>query len=545
MKPLHMFVYVNIFLFLPIQSAISFNNPNDGNTILEERVVTNTNDTGPGSLREAIYEANNLLHINRNIIRFKIPKTDPGYDAVKGIWIIQPDSAYEYIIDNGLTIDGFSQSAFIGEDTNPNGPEIVIDGINAGKNAYCFTTRAEGTEIYGLTINNFGSVAIIFYSPGFGKVSGCYIGTDYSGMKAAGNKFGIALWYKVSGVHIGPTEYAYPNIISGNTQSGIFLADSAQHNIIVGNYIGLNRDKTALVGNYLRGIDLERSSDYNEIFDNYIGGNMDGITIIRSNNNVIANNFIGTNESMESDFGNGSGVFLWSRSSDNLIVQNIIGHNTVSGVVIDSLSCQGNIISRNSISQNNGLGIDNRNGANSDLATPILLSVTASEIKGTAGANQIIEIFADTNEEGQVFIDSTVTDSQGNFTLSISGLPELPYITATARDSLGNTSEFSTPFTTTNIENHLVIRKFYLYQNYPNPFNPHTRIAYELPITNDVELSIYNALGQKVVTLVNERKPAGKYEVEWDAHQFSSGIYLVKLITDKGFSDSKKMILIK
>jgi hypothetical protein len=83
-----------------------------------------------------------------------------------------------------------------------------------------------------------------------------------------------------------------------------------------------------------------------------------------------------------------------------------------------------------------------------------------------------------------------------------------------------------------------------LHQNYPNPFNPRTIINYELPITNYVDLSIYNLLGQKVATLVNERKQGGYYQVEWDASQYSSGIYYYYLNTGN-FQDVKKMILVK
>ncbi len=83
-----------------------------------------------------------------------------------------------------------------------------------------------------------------------------------------------------------------------------------------------------------------------------------------------------------------------------------------------------------------------------------------------------------------------------------------------------------------------------LYQNYPNPFNPTTMINYQLPMTGSVELSIFNLLGQKVTTLVNERKRAGHHKVEWDASGYSSGIYLYQLKAGK-FQDMKKMILIK
>ncbi len=87
--------------------------------------------------------------------------------------------------------------------------------------------------------------------------------------------------------------------------------------------------------------------------------------------------------------------------------------------------------------------------------------------------------------------------------------------------------------------------EYKLFQNYPNPFNPKTIINYESPITNYVELSIYNILGQKVATLVSAEQPAGSYRVEWDASGFASGVYLYRLKTEQGFSKSKKLILLK
>ncbi len=86
--------------------------------------------------------------------------------------------------------------------------------------------------------------------------------------------------------------------------------------------------------------------------------------------------------------------------------------------------------------------------------------------------------------------------------------------------------------------------KFSLSQNYPNPFNPLTRINYELPITNYVSIKVYDALGNEVETLVNEKQNAGSYSVDFNAASLPSGIYFYKLVTEK-FSDSKKMVLIK
>jgi hypothetical protein len=87
-------------------------------------------------------------------------------------------------------------------------------------------------------------------------------------------------------------------------------------------------------------------------------------------------------------------------------------------------------------------------------------------------------------------------------------------------------------------------QSYVLHQNFPNPFNPMTVISYQLAVGSDVELSIYNTLGQKIAILVSEKQPAGTYTVEWDASGLASGIYYYRL--DAGnFQDMKKMVLLK
>ena len=85
---------------------------------------------------------------------------------------------------------------------------------------------------------------------------------------------------------------------------------------------------------------------------------------------------------------------------------------------------------------------------------------------------------------------------------------------------------------------------FILYQNYPNPFNPTTNIKFAIAKATDVKLSVYDALGREVETLVNEFISPGIYEVKWDAARFSSGIYFNKILTNE-FTSVKKMALIK
>lgn len=81
-------------------------------------------------------------------------------------------------------------------------------------------------------------------------------------------------------------------------------------------------------------------------------------------------------------------------------------------------------------------------------------------------------------------------------------------------------------------------------QNYPNPFNPSTKIKYSLERESDVNITVYDVMGREVADLLNERKPAGVYEVDFDASQLSSGVYIYK-ITAGDFVSSRKMILMK
>ena len=91
--------------------------------------------------------------------------------------------------------------------------------------------------------------------------------------------------------------------------------------------------------------------------------------------------------------------------------------------------------------------------------------------------------------------------------------------------------------------------EFSLEQNYPNPFNPATKIKYTIPANlksemSNVSLIIFDVLSIKITSLVNEEKPAGIYEVEWDATGLPSGIYFYQLKTES-YIETKKMLLLK
>ncbi|MEK7775102.1 MAG: T9SS type A sorting domain-containing protein [Candidatus Zixiibacteriota bacterium] len=85
---------------------------------------------------------------------------------------------------------------------------------------------------------------------------------------------------------------------------------------------------------------------------------------------------------------------------------------------------------------------------------------------------------------------------------------------------------------------------FGLNQNYPNPFNPTTNISFDVPKASHVELSVYNVLGQKVVSLVNQDMEPGSHTVAWDASNNSSGVYYYRIAAGT-FAQTKKMVLLK
>jgi hypothetical protein len=87
-------------------------------------------------------------------------------------------------------------------------------------------------------------------------------------------------------------------------------------------------------------------------------------------------------------------------------------------------------------------------------------------------------------------------------------------------------------------------KEYKLYYNYPNPFNPVTKIVFDIPKQSVSELTIYDISGRVIETIVNENLQAGKYEVQWNASNYSSGVYFYRLQTST-FTDTKKMLLVK
>jgi probable HAF family extracellular repeat protein len=174
------------------------------------------------------------------------------------------------------------------------------------------------------------------------------------------------------------------------------------------------------------------------------------------------------------------------------------------------------------------------------------------------------------NSDGQlraiIWMDSTMQDLNGMYSNLLSNgstLERANAISLEGRFIVGSGYNSATGLTeaflldtdiSTSIEDELnvnVPEEFTLLQNYPNPFNPSTKIKYTIPNVSlsgvegsRVKLRVYDVLGNEVATLVNESKPAGTHEVEFNASNLSSGVYFYKIQAGNYF-ETKKMLLIK
>ncbi len=155
-------------------------------------------------------------------------------------------------------------------------------------------------------------------------------------------------------------------------------------------------------------------------------------------------------------------------------------------------------------------------------------------------------IFAGIDGSG-VFLS---TNKGANWTITGLTDPEVLTLLASGTDLFAGTSggvwrrPLSEMITSVENKSNDIPSKFILEQNHPNPFNPSTSIQYAISSNQFVQLKVYDVIGNEVATLVNEEKPAGNYEVSFNASRLSSGIYFYKLQAGS-FVETKKMILIK
>jgi len=470
-------------------------------------LVTNTKDTGPGSLRQAILDAN--LHAGPDSIAFAIPATDAGYQPVAGVWTIKPTTPLPDILNDGTLINGSSQAGFAG-DTNPAGPETEIDGSLAGSSADGLKIRSFWNNIWGLAINRFNGNGISIAGAGGNVIIRSHIGvTPDAKAKAPNQSAGIRISQSALNF-IGFFDTTSANTIGGNTGSGIVISGPA------------------------------------------------------SRFNVVMVNRIGTNSAHSLNLGNGGdGIHLGDSASDNAVtgyafpMHVVIMNNGLVGIHVDGSSTVRNLLAAGCIYGNGGPGISLSNGGNNAKAAPVITDAGTALIKGTAAPNNMVFLYNDPGDEGKEYFATVYCDASGKF--SWIGTAKGPHITAVAVDTaagltVNNTSPFSAPQILTEVNSDgkdFQPLQFELSQNYPNPFNPTTRIIYQVAGTGDegagathVRLAVYDMLGREVAVLVDEKKDPGFYTVPFDAHGLASGVYLCRL-TAGTWSATKKMVLVR
>ncbi|MBI1917437.1 MAG: right-handed parallel beta-helix repeat-containing protein [Planctomycetes bacterium] len=340
--------------------------------------VTTTADSGAGSLRQAILDANNTPNLGAgpDIIQFDIPGS--------GVHTITPGSALPNITE-AVLIDGYSQPG-----SSPNTLavgdnavlEIRLDGASAGSSAIGLHLQGPGgSTVRGLSLTGFGSIAIAVDSAS-NVIEGNFLGLLADGTTTAGNGGDGVLISNVAGNLVGGTTPDARNLISGNAGSGVEVRFSgATGNVIAGNYIGTDKNGSTALGNGP-------------------GILVDGVSInIGASNNTIGGSAAGAGNLISGN--NGFGVHLYGfGTSDNKVQGNRIGTdatgtakvgNTRGGVEIDN-SASGNF-----------LGTDG-DGVN-DFSKGNLISGNSGEgvqigFNGTASGNVIAGNFIGTNAAG-------------------------------------------------------------------------------------------------------------------------------------------------
>ncbi|MCB0497266.1 MAG: BspA family leucine-rich repeat surface protein [Cyclobacteriaceae bacterium] len=443
-------------------------------------VVTNTNDSGTGSLRWCMDNA--IAIVGKETITFNIPISDPNYDGATERWTISPASDLPLITfaSGGAVIDASTQPGSADY-------RVILDG--QGTLTHGLSLQGP-SEVYGLWITNFTGGGIyyggfqngpaIFGTSGKGNLLnnnnyGIYlfnssnitiqsnlIGTDPSGTVATPNNIGIYAqgngigFPYVQGYIIGGSLATESNIISGNTNEGILLWYN-NGALIEGNWIGVDASGNAPLPN---NVGISHSIGINAtISNNVISSNTtNGLHLSRAENNNLFGNNIGVGSDGTTSLGNGIGVYFEPTGSANLNnaiggtsagEANIVANNSTYGIQISN--GYGNSVIANSIYCNGTLGISLNGTANNSIQPPYVSGMTSSSVSGVGTIGENIHVFRANSgcypSQGQEYLGTAIVDGSGNW--SVTGLTidtSNDAITATASNATDGTSEFTPVF---------------------------------------------------------------------------------------------------
>jgi hypothetical protein len=360
-------------------------------------VVTNTADSGLGSLRAALYYAND--HPGTTI-RFNISTNDSSYS--NGVYTIFLSGELPPLVANGTVIDATTQPGYT------NQPVVALSGaklnselaypnilFNCGLRLYAANCVVDGLSIHDFP---FLGIAVEYAFAVSNRIEGCYIGLAPNSTDAAGNFFqGISIDTGASFNFVGGTSANQRNVLSGNDQYGVWLSGTnglfgatkigtnTVGNVILGNYIGTDGTGTHTAGNLLGGVIVSQGATAvtvggtNAGAGNVLSGNGGaGVWIVGVSNNVVQGNYIGLNAAGTAPVPNSvAGIKVEGGANSNLIggtvtgARNVISGNASFGIhVLDAgtanLAVQGNYIgmAANGVTafSNNSVGIYLENG---------------------------------------------------------------------------------------------------------------------------------------------------------------------------------------
>ncbi|HKR10428.1 MAG TPA: Calx-beta domain-containing protein [Pyrinomonadaceae bacterium] len=289
--------------------------------------VTNANDQGSGSLREAIVNANATP--GPDTIVFNIPGA-----GVKTISLSTPLPE----ITGQVVIDATTQPGYTGA------PLIELDGLAAGASGSGLVIKAGSSTVLGLAIVNFTSNNGIWLNAcDNNTIQANYLGVGANGTTAKSNSRGILLTNSSNNL-IGGTTAATRNVISGNVANGIEINGNA--NIIQGNFIGTNAAGTAALPNE-DGVVIPNGSSTNNVIGgtaasagNLISGNNDDGIFTTGAGTTIQGNLIGTNAAGTDEIPNWNGI---QATGTNMLIGGLVAgaRNVISGSRIEGVGIQG------------------------------------------------------------------------------------------------------------------------------------------------------------------------------------------------------------
>lgn len=402
--------------------------------------VSNTFDSGAGSLRQAMLDANANGATPHTIV-FNIPASDPGFDG--SVFTIKPLSPLPEL-RGGIIIDGATQTAFSG-DTNALGPEVVLNGGLLASGSGIVISGDNG-GVKNLVVNGFPSSGLVLSrlpfdpTPSGNQLLNNYVGTDPTGAFAVPNAGGISIGGSGTPGAEARNNRVENNLISGNT-SAAFGSCDIKGTQIINNKIGTNRSGSAAIPNGMGiGMDCTGSLE-NVIRDNTIAYNHGDA--IRSRPDFRFGNFHHENVVRHNSIFMNDGLGInWSPPP----------FGTIDGPTPND-ACDTDVSGSNFLQ-------------NFPVITKAETDGSTTTIEGTLNSNasQTFEIELFSNDvadpsgfgEGQTYLDvvTVATDGSCNGSFSIVlpvAVPAGKFITATATNATGNTSEFSAAFEVVSI----------------------------------------------------------------------------------------------